>query len=239
VQVIHAENITHQYPNGRGIQNISFTLSAGNCLALVGENGSGKTTLLRLLAGIDRIDSGCLTVLGEPASLRSIRRRRDCGVALDISGHWEILSGRQNLWFFARSYGLKPPFLPQRVNQLLKEAGLVNQADESVTGYSFGMRRKLALVQAFCHDPDLLILDEPTAGVDTEFLTKLRQWIHSRNRRGKTTCIGDNNADWLTKVATDAVLLAEGRITFRSDLSDAHTVLRRYQESKRYNHDAR
>jgi ABC-type multidrug transport system ATPase subunit len=179
---------------------------------VLGANGSGKTTLTRLVAGLDRPQSGSLSVLGAPSYPRPSGLRRCCGVALDQPAHWETLSGRQNLWFFARQYGLGGSALRKRTDELLNEAGLASQADEPVAVYSFGMRRKLNMIEALIHDPDLLILDEPSAGVDVDFLDRLVQIVQQRCERGKTTWVADNDADWLARVATDVILLSAGRI---------------------------
>lgn len=211
METIIAEDIVRRHRTGRGIDGVSVTVQAGRCLGVLGANGSGKTTLTRLVAGLDRRESGRLWVLGEPAYPRRSGLRRRCGVALDTPAHWEGLSGRENLWFFARQYGLGGPELTRRVDELLCDADLAGQADEPVGEYSFGMRRKLSIIEAMAHDPDLLILDEPSAGADVAFLDRLVQWIRDRCERGKTTWVADNDADWLARAATDAILLCEGR----------------------------
>jgi ABC-2 type transport system ATP-binding protein len=209
---IIAKDIVRLHRTGRGVNGVSVSVKAGQCLGVLGPNGSGKTTLTRLVAGLDRAKGGRLSVLGEPAFPRPPHLRRCCGVALDTPAHWDTLSGRQNLWFFARQFGLNGSALSHRVNELLREAELADQANEPVAFYSFGMRRKLSIIEALAHDPDLLILDEPSAGVDVMFLDRLVQLIHHRCENGKTTWITDNDADWLARAATDVILLSDGRI---------------------------
>lgn len=217
---IVAENIVRRYGTGRGIEGLSLSVPAGQCLGVLGANGSGKTTLTRLVAGLDRIEQGALQVLGGPACPRPRALRCRCGIALESPAHWDQLSGRQNLWFFARQYGLAGPRLAQRVAELLHEADLGAQADDPVATYSFGMRRKLGIMEALAHDPDLLILDEPSAGTDGAFLDRLAQWIRQRCERGVTTWIADNDAHWLSRAATHAILLREGRIVARGDVAE-------------------
>jgi ABC-type multidrug transport system ATPase subunit len=212
MEPIIAQHIVRRHRNGRGVDGVTLSVSAGQCFGVLGANGSGKTTLTRLVAGLDRAERGRLSVLGGPAYPRSSYLRRRCGVALDTPAHWDTLSGRQNLWFFARQYGLTGSNLRRRVDELLAEADLAAQADEAVAAYSFGMRRKLSLIEAMTHDPDLLILDEPSAGVDMAFLDRLVEWMRQRCERGKATWVADNDADWLARVATDVILLSEGRI---------------------------
>jgi ABC-type multidrug transport system ATPase subunit len=215
VEPILAEDLVQQHPTGRGISGVSFAVEAGQCLGVLGPNGSGKTTLTRLVAGLTRPQRGRLSVLGEPAFPRPTRLRMRCGIALDRPAHWENLTGRQNLGFFARQYGLAGSALRRRVDELLAEADLLAQADDPVETYSFGMRRKLAVVEALVHGPNLLILDEPSAGADAAFLERLVQWIRERCERGRTTWVADNDPDWLSRAATHALLLAEGRIEAR------------------------
>lgn len=212
MEPIIAEDIFRRHSNGRGITGLSLSVEPGMCLGVLGANGSGKTTLTRLVAGLDRIDRGTLSVLGAPASPRPVHLRRQCGVALDRPAHWETLSGRQNLYFFARQYGLTAPDIGRRVGELLDQADLTSQADEPVGVYSFGMRRKLTIIEALAHDPDLLILDEPSAGIDVAFMDRLVELVRERCDRGKTTWVADNDADWVARAATDVILLADGKV---------------------------
>lgn len=220
MEVIAAQNITRKYSTGHGINNISLSVYTGQCFGILGANGSGKTTLTRLIAGLDRVQQGQLSVLGYSRIPLPTDIRRRCGVALDTPAHWHSLSGRQNLTFLARQYGLTGAVLKQRVDHLLDEAGLSAQDDEPVSTYSFGMRRKLNIIQALVHTPDLLILDEPSAALDMAFLEKLALWIQQRCQDGLTTWIADNDTDWLAKTATDVVLLDQGRIAASGNVNE-------------------
>jgi ABC-type multidrug transport system ATPase subunit len=220
VEIIAAHNIVRTYSAGHGIRTISFSVQHGQCFGVLGANGSGKTTLTRLIAGLDRVRQGQLSLFGDSTFPRPRRLRRRCGVAVDTPAHWEHLTGRQNLAFFAHQYGLAGPALNERVDALLSDADLTAQADEPVETYSFGMRRKLNIIEAMVHDPDLLILDEPSAGVDMAFQDRLATWIWKRCDDGKTTWIADNDADWLAKAATEAVLLSQGRIVAGGSVKD-------------------
>ena len=217
---IVVKDISRYYHTGRGVENVSLSVKAGQCFGLLGANGSGKTTLTRVVAGLDKVESGEISVLGKPAYPRPSHLRRRCGVALDSPAHWEDLSGRQNLWFFVRQYGMSGSNLRRRVNELLDGADLAQQADEAVASYSFGMRRKLSILEAMAHEPDLLILDEPSAGIDDVFQDRLIEQIHNRCKLGKTTWVADNDADWLGRAATDVILLNEGRIEAQGSVPD-------------------
>ena len=220
VVLIVAEDVTRCYGTGRGVESVSLSVQAGQCLGVLGANGSGKTTLTRLVAGLDEPQRGRLSVLDAPSYPRPAHLRKRCGVSLDASAHWQRLSGRQNLYFFARQYGLAEPVLSRCTDDLLTEADLLAQADDPVGTYSFGMRRKLSIIEALVHDPDVLILDEPSAGIDAAFLERLTQCIHRRSERGQTTWVADNDPDWLARTATHAVLLEDGRVEARGSVSE-------------------
>lgn len=220
MEIITAQHITKRHKGGHGIEDISFSVRKGQCFGVLGANGSGKTTLTRLIAGLDRLEQGRLLVFDRSGYPHPAALRRRCGIALDTPAHWETLSGRQNLFFFARQYGLAGAALNERMDELLREADLTAQADEPIAAYSFGMRRKLNSLQALAHAPDLLILDEPSAGVDMAFLDRLAQWIRQRCNDGKTTWIADNDAGWLGQVATDVIYLSEGRVTAGGGVKD-------------------
>jgi len=212
MEVIISQNVFHLYNNERGVRDISLSVNSGTSFGILGSNGSGKTTLTRLIAGLDKIQKGTLSVFGKPAFKKTTVLRFRCGISLDKPAHWEALTGRQNLDFFARQYGLSGSKLKQRIDTLLEEAEILKQANDPVSAYSFGMRRKLSIIEALVHEPDLLILDEPSAGVDVSFLDKLAYWIKERNTEGNTTWISDNDPDWIARAATEVVLLDNGTI---------------------------
>ena len=220
MEIISAKNIIKQHPTGHGVNGISLSVYKGQSFGVLGANGSGKTTLTRLIAGLDRIQQGNLCVLGHSIYPHPIKLRRQCGIALDTPAHWESLSGRQNLMFFARQYGLAGATLKQHVDELLIQADLMDQADDPISAYSFGMRRKLNTIAALAHDPELLILDEPSAGVDMAFLDQLAQWIQQRREKGKTTWIADNDADWLERTATDVICLSNGQVQAQGSVQE-------------------
>jgi ABC-type multidrug transport system ATPase subunit len=220
LEAIIAQDIVRVHKTGRGIHGVSLSVPHGQCIGILGSNGSGKTTLTRLVAGLDRLYRGRLMVLGGSAYGRRRLLRRRCGVALETPAHWDALSGRQNLWFFGRQYGLDGHEFGDRVHTLLCEAGLGGQADDPVATYSFGMRRKLGIIEALMPDPDLLILDEPSAGTDAAFLERLIQWVRRRCEHSQTTWMADNDPDWLARAATHVVLLSDGRIQAQGDVRE-------------------
>jgi ABC-type multidrug transport system ATPase subunit len=192
----------------------------GACCALLGRNGSGKSTLTRLLLGLERPRSGKVVVLGSVVSDGARGHLARAGVVLDTSVHWDRLSGYENAYFVARSYGLPHAAVEERLSTYLQAADLLEYADQPVAGYSYGMRRKLSIVQALCHEPDLLIMDEPTAGVDAHFLTRLTKTVQDRRSSGRTTWITSNDPEWAGLVADNVVFLEKGAIVAKGTVDD-------------------
>ncbi len=210
--VIEAHDLVRQFAPSRGVCGVSLSIPRGETYALLGRNGSGKTTLTRLLVALARPAAGRLTVLGCRLDAGDRSHLRRCGAALDRSVHWPALTGRQNAAFVARSYGMSAPEVAASLTELLRIADLADRADDPVATYSFGMRRKLSIVEALCHEPELLVLDEPTAGVDAHFLSRLARLIRRRSEAGRTTWLASNDPDFCADVATRVAFMDDGRI---------------------------
>lgn len=193
------------WPGGRvGADAIDYEASGGRIAVLLGPNGSGKTTLLRLLAGDLRAQSGEILRDGTDAAAQSI------GYATDVSAHFDELTGRQNAHWFARAAGGSAA----AADALLDRFGLAPDADVPAGEYSFGMRRKLVLVQALAHSPRLILLDEPTIGLDPAGTLELHGLLRERAAAGAAIVIATND----TRLARDAdhvSFLHHGRIIAR------------------------
>jgi ABC-2 type transport system ATP-binding protein len=184
--LLHARAVTHRFRSGRvGIDSIDLDVTAGETVALVGPNGSGKTTLLRMLAGLLPPTSGRIVREGDDAASASARS----GWAPDAAVHFDELTGRQNAEFFALACGAAA----SAVQPLLDAFGLAADADVPVARYSFGMRRKLMLVQAMAHSPALLFMDEPTVGLDPGASDALRRCTANLAARGSAIILATND----------------------------------------------
>lgn len=177
-EVLVAEQVTRRHPNGRGVSDVSLSLGTGEILGLLGDNGSGKTTLLRVLATLDPPDRGSVRWFGlEDRRNPEVRSR--IGVALDTPVHYASLTGWQNACYFAALYGVTRPVRERRLGELFHWAGIDGARNLRVREYSLGMRRRLTLVEALAHAPELLILDEPTLALDEggelDLMTRLRR----------------------------------------------------------------
>ncbi len=165
LDVLVADHVTRRHANGRGVSDVSLEVAAGEIVGLLGDNGAGKTTLLRVLATLDPPDSGRVRWFGIEDRRRPDVRAR-IGVSLDTPVHYASLTGWQNASYFAALYGVPRGLRERRLAELFRWAGIEGARDLRVREYSLGMRRRLTLVEALAHAPQLLVLDEPTLALD-------------------------------------------------------------------------
>jgi ABC-2 type transport system ATP-binding protein len=171
----------------RAVQGITLSIAAGESLALLGPNRAGKTTLVKMLLALCRPTEGTVTRFGAPAADTSTLAR--VGYVHENQHFPRYLSARELLRFYGALTLIPPDRLPARVEELLNDVGLADRADDPISRFSKGMVQRVGLAQSLLYDPDLLILDEPTEGLDLAGRSLLRQVIADRKARGKTVIL--------------------------------------------------
>lgn len=187
---IEVDQVTKQYGDVWALRGVSFTVSSGECFGLLGPNGAGKSTLIRILSTLEPATSG--TVICDGLDLRrnqaAIRRRM--GVALQATGIDPLMTGRETLQLMGRLYGLPHDILQQRIREIITRFHLESVCDRPIRTYSGGMRRRLDLATALVHDPAVIVLDEPTTGLDPTNRQALWSTLTSLSRDdGKTVLL--------------------------------------------------
>ncbi len=220
--LIHATALTRRFDERLAVDGLSLTLGAGQVLALLGPNGAGKTTTMRMLAGLLAPTSGTATVCGYPLGQRdedndAIRAR--CGVVPEAPGFYERLTARQNLRFFAGLHGLTTAEIDRRVAAELQRFDLVERGDDRVGTYSKGMKQRLSLARALLHQPQLLFLDEPTAGLDPKATAELHQLIRDLRAAGKGIVLSTHTLEEAEALA-DEILVIDTRPLFQGRVQD-------------------
>jgi len=207
--VLRARAITYLYgPEGPGVVEADIEVAAGETLGLVGPNGAGKSTLLKLLEGRLPPDRG---EVDAPAR-RTATGQVAFGYTAESNAHFESLSGRYNAVFFARAGGLTRATADTAVSELMRALGLIDDADRPVAEYSFGARRKLTLVEALAHNPSVLLLDEPTVGLDAASKEALAGLLRGRAARGLATILASHDLPFVVDVADRVLFMHNGRV---------------------------
>lgn len=195
----------------RALDQVSFAVPRGEICGLLGANGSGKSTTLKILLGLLAPTAGECRVLGRRADDAAVRGR--IGYLPEAPTFYPHLSGRELVTYFARLSGLAGgKTLRARVDELLVRVGLAEAAGRALGNYSKGMRQRLGLAQALVHEPDVLVLDEPTAGVDLDGAAEIDALIAEQKAQGKTVLLTSHTVAQIETLCDRVVVLERGRV---------------------------
>lgn len=200
------------YGNLEVVRGVSFTLQPGECFALLGPNGAGKTTTLRCVLGHTAPDAGSISLCGEPVPARARQARTRVGVVPQADSLDPDFTVSENLIVFGRYFGMSDAAARARVPELLAFAGLEAKADAKVTALSGGMKRRLTMARALVADPELLIMDEPTTGLDPQARHLIWDRLKGLIAQGKTVLLTTHFMDEAERLAHRIAILDGGRI---------------------------
>jgi ABC-2 type transport system ATP-binding protein len=224
-------SVSRSFGAVRAVDGLDLSVPPGSVTVLLGANGAGKTTTLRLTTGVLAPDAGSIRVLGHDPAADGQALRRRCGVVPPKPAMYDRLTGRQNLKHAAVLYDLdRPP-----IDDLAERFGIRGALDQRVAGYSTGMRTRLALTRALLHDPELLLLDEPTAGLDPEAAREVRHLILEMAGGGKTVIMSTHLLHEAEGAVDQVVMMEAGRAW---DAGDPHALAARYWSGVRVHLDA-
>jgi ABC-2 type transport system ATP-binding protein len=211
--IIVTHQLSRQFGNLTAVDSLSLEIQRGEIFGLLGHNGAGKTTTVRLMNGVLNPTSGSIQVLGlSPVTDGSALRQRT-GVLTETPALYEPLSAWDNLTLFAEIYGLPKADVPHRVEAILQQFNLADRANEKVGGYSKGMKQRLALARAFLHQPEILFLDEPTAGLDPIAAKQVNDSIlHLSRDERRTVVLATHNLHDAQQLCDRVAVLEHGRL---------------------------
>ncbi|MDD5707574.1 MAG: ABC transporter ATP-binding protein [Kiritimatiellae bacterium] len=211
------------------LDRVSLRVESGSVFGFIGPNGAGKTTTIHVLLGFQPPSEGTARLFGQ--DVRDSVARRRIGYLTEQPDVYRFLTGRELLRYFGRLCGMRGQALEARIAALLEEVGLAAAADRRLSAYSRGMRQRIGLAQAMVHDPELLILDEPTGGLDPLARRQVRGLIELWRRAGKTVFFSSHELSEVELVCDTVGILSRGRIVALgrpSDLAPAQTSLEQY-----------
>jgi ABC-2 type transport system ATP-binding protein len=221
---ILVEDLRKRYGAVEALAGVSFRVEAGEIFGLLGPNGAGKTTAIGAIAGLVSPDGGTVRVASAPAG--SIEARLRLGIAPQEIAVYEDLTARENLAFFGGLYGLHGRSLAERAAAALGLVGLAERARDRVSTYSGGMKRRLNLAAALVHDPSVLLLDEPTVGVDPQSRANLFDAIRALAERGKAVLYTTHYMEEAEKLCRRIAILDRGGVLAQGTLSELMATVR-------------
>ena len=228
VPAIVLENVQKRFGRIAALDGIDLVIPSG-ALALLGPNGAGKSTLLRVVATLTRPTHGRIFIRGVDARKEPERVRADIGLISHQTLLYEDLTAGENLRFYGRLYGLDD--LKERVRQALAEVGLSGREHDRVRGYSRGMKQRLAVARATLHQPAILLLDEPFAGLDAAACAMLSERLRQLRREGRTVILVTHDLQRCLDLADRFAILNRGRFVATGETvgQSIESLQRRYE----------
>ena len=207
--MLTASHLTRRFDSRVAVEDLSFELAAGEIFALLGPNGAGKTTTLRMLAGLIAPSSGTVHIDGEPMSAEASHLRGRIGFLTEAPGLWDRLTVYDNLVVYARLQGVTPA--RDAVNLALDLFGIAGRAGDQAAQLAKGLKQRVALARTLLHNPSIVLLDEPTAGLDPESAHETRALILRLRNERRSVVISTHNLDEVERVA-DRVAVLRSRL---------------------------
>ena len=224
-KILECQNLCKSFGKKQILKNVSFEIDEKDILAFIGPNGSGKTTTIKLILGLQNIDSGSVKINGYDVEKDFVKSIEKVGAIVENPDTYMYLSGWQNLKLVANLY---KGVTDDDLKTIVKTVGLENRIHDKVSKYSLGMRQRLGIARALINKPNLLVLDEPTNGLDPKGIHEIRELIINLAKEGKTIFISSHILGEIELIATDYAIIHKGKLIFKGDVNK----LRNLSETK-------
>ncbi len=225
--IITVENLTKSFKQRKALDGISFSIERGDIFGFVGPNGAGKTTTIRILTTLLQADSGTVLVDGFDVRRDITAVRQRLGYVPDFFGLYTDMTAWEYLEFFAGCYRIPPADHPALIADLLELVDLTHRRDDFVDGLSRGMKQRLGLARALIHDPEILVLDEPAAGLDPRARVEFRALLKELQRMGKTIFFSSHILADVDELCTAVGIIEAGKMVALGNLDELRVRLKR------------
>jgi len=223
VEVLKASGVKKSYGDFAALKGIDVSLTDGRCLGLIGPNGAGKSTFMRIVVGVLTKFEGDVHVFGYDVRRHAKRIKRRIGYLPEEPSLYPRQTARHLLKYFARLYGYRGD-IDQRVTEVLSLVGLEERAESRVETFSKGMRQRLAVARALVHDPELLVLDEPTMGLDPGTADRIRQFVWEQRSSGRTILLSTHYMEEAERLCDSVVIIDSGRAIASGDIDQVRLL---------------
>ncbi len=228
IPVLSVNNLTKEYGNKKVVNNVTFSIFSGQIFGFVGPNGAGKSTTIRMITGLTPITSGDVRICGYSIKFAYKNAIANVGGIIEMPQLYPYLSGMKNLKLFASFYGKSAN---ARINQIVKLVGMENRIHDKVSTYSLGMKQRLGIAQALLGKPKLLILDEPTNGLDPNGIVEMRHILRSlAEKENMSIIISSHNLAELEQMCDVIGLINNGKIIEYKTMKEIDSMLQSKQQ---------
>lgn len=209
---IQIKDLVKRYGSQLSVDHLNLNVDEGEIFGLLGPNGAGKSTTIKMMCGLLAPDQGEIRIGGESVRRNPLEIKRRIGVVPQELAIYEDLSARENVTFFAKLYGLKGKLLEERVEEALGFVGLLDRQKDKPSAYSGGMKRRLNIACAITHRPKLIIMDEPTVGIDPQSRNHILESVKTLNRMGSTIIYTTHYMEEVEAICSRVGIMDHGRL---------------------------
>ncbi|WP_426252586.1 ABC transporter ATP-binding protein [Paenibacillus pabuli] len=210
--MLEVENIVKRYGSKISVDHLNLNVGKGEIFGLLGPNGAGKSTTISMIAGLLNFDQGEIRLAGISVKERPLEVKRKIGLVPQDLALYETMSAADNVTFFARLYGLRGKLLKERVEESLEFVGLQDRAKDAPSTFSGGMKRRLNIACAITHRPELIIMDEPTVGIDPQSRNHILESVRTLNHMGSTIIYTSHYMEEVAAISHRVAIMDKGHI---------------------------
>jgi len=218
--VLSVEQLFKKYKDRYAVNGISFQVRAGTCFGLLGPNGAGKSTIMKMISGIIQADQGKISLMDATEALHRGAIGKYVGYVPQDITLYEQLSAYQNLEFFGTMYGQRGNELKERIETVLNQVGLSDRAGDPIATYSGGMKRRINIAAALLHKPKLVVLDEPTVGIDPQSRNHIFELIRKMKREGTTIIYSTHYMEEAEALCDELAIIDHGKVIASGSVND-------------------
>ncbi len=221
MEILKCSNLKKQIKNKIIVENISFSINKGDIVGFIGPNGAGKTTIIKLILGLMKLSEGKVFINRFDIEKDFIKAIEKVGSIVENPDLYMYLSGYDNLKIIANNY---KNISKDRIHEVIKIVGLENRIKDKVSTYSLGMRQRLGIAEAIINEPELLILDEPTNGLDVEGIIEIRNLIKKLSQQGMAIFISSHNLTEIDNLCNRIIAIKNGKIIADDTIENFTTI---------------
>lgn len=212
MSLIELKNVLKRYDSKLSVDHLNIKIEEGEIFGLLGPNGAGKSTTIKMICGMLKIDQGTITVDGMDVHRNPIEVKRKIGLVPQDLAIYPELTAKENVTFFGKLYGLKGQLLAKKVQEALDFVGLVERQKERSATFSGGMKRRLNIACAIVHHPKVLIMDEPTVGIDPQSRNHILECVKKLNQNGSTVIYTSHYMEEVAAISTRIGIIDKGHL---------------------------
>jgi sodium transport system ATP-binding protein len=221
--VIEVSRLNKQYINTKALHEVTFSINRGEVVGLLGANGAGKSTLLQILAGLIRPTSGQVKVLGKDVQKETLEVKKHIGLLFGSeTGLYHRLTAYENIAYFAEFYNIPKSIYEQRIKDWADALELTPHLDKQAGELSKGNHQKVTILRSLIHDPEIIMLDEPTTGLDIAASLSFQELLKEIKTRGKTILFSTHILEEVDNLCSQVIILRKGKIHYHGDLTELY-----------------